>query len=168
MFRRGKRPEHRGHAPSQGAAMRSTVLELQLAPSEIGLSAESRCKVWGVVMDTAMSDGGWHTLVVLADGTTSLYTSAAFGIIGAGMHESVRVASDALLAEAEQHLDLFVPATDKAVPAPGMVAIRALAFEGPRVLVAPEKDLGHGRHSAAPVFYAAHNVITAMRQVTPT
>ena len=146
--------------------MRSIVLEL--TSSEIGLSADPGNKVWGVVMDTGMSDGGWHSLVVLSDGTTSLYTSAAFGIIGAGMHESVRVSSDALLAGIEQSLDLFAPATDKTIPASGTVAIRALTFDGPRILLAKEGDLGHGHHSASPLFYAAQDVITAMRQVTPT
>ena len=63
--------------------------------------------MWGVVMDTGLADDGWHSLVVLADGTTSLYTSAAFGIIGAGTHEQVRLASDALLASTEQRLSSF-------------------------------------------------------------
>jgi hypothetical protein len=166
MFRRGKRPAQADQAPSQGATMRSMVLGIN--PSEIGLSPDSGSHLWGVVMDTAKSDGGWHSLVVLADGTTSLYTSAAFGIIGAGTHESVRVVSDALRAAVEQHLDLFAPTTDNAVPESGSVAIRALTFEGPRILVAPEEELGHGRHAASPLFYAAHDVITAMRQVTPT
>ena len=145
--------------------MRAMVLGL--TPEEIGLTRGASRQVWGVVMDTAMADGGWHCLVVLADGTTSLYTSAAFGIIGAGTHESVRLASDALLELTEQQLAVFRPDGDTAVPAPGMVAIRALTFDGMRVVVALEKELGGGRHAASPVFYAVHEVITQTRLVTP-
>ncbi len=165
MFRRGKRAAIAGQPPSQGASMRSMVLGL--TPGEIGLAPDSTGTVWGVVMDTAMSDGGWHSLIVLADGTTSLYTSAAFGIIGAGSHDSVRAASDVLLDMTQRQLDLFTASQDDAVPPPGRVAIRALTFEGPGVLVAPEDELGHGRHAASPLFHAAHEVITRMRSVTP-
>ena len=145
--------------------MRAMVLAL--TPGEIGLATGTAGRVWGVVMDTAMADGGWYSLVVLADGTTSLYTSAAFGIIGAGTHEAVRTASDGLLAAASQQLDSFAPDTEDAVPSPGMVAIRALTFDGRRAVVAAENDLGNGRHAASPVFYAAHEVITQARLIAP-
>jgi hypothetical protein len=145
--------------------MRAMVLGL--TPQEFGLAPGTGKHVWGLVMDTAMSDGGWHSLVTLADGTTSLYTSAAFGIIGAGTHESVRQASDALLELVEQQLDLFVPDSDDDVPARGIVAIRALTFDGRRAVLAPENDLGRGRHPASPVFHAVHEVITQTRLVTP-
>lgn len=52
--------------------MRQMVLAL--TPDEIGLTPGAGRHVWGVVMDTAMADGGGHFLVTLADGTTSLYT----------------------------------------------------------------------------------------------
>lgn len=164
MFGRGKR-KGSDAAPSQGAAMRAMVLAL--TPEEIGLTPGAGRQVWGVVMDTAMADGGWHSLVVLADGTTSLYTSAAFGVIGAGTHEAVRVASDALLDVADQQLDVFAGDSEDAVPSAGMVAIRALTFDGRCAVVAPEDELGHGRHAASPVFYAAHEVITQTRLVVP-
>ena len=38
------------------------------------------------------SETEWYALVVLADGTTSLYTSGLLGIIGGGAHETVREA----------------------------------------------------------------------------
>ena len=165
MFRRRKQPASPEPAQSQGAGLRAMALGVD--PQELGLSPSSGRRVWGVVMDTALSDGGWHSLVVFADGTTSLYTSAAFGIIGAGAHERVRIASDALLVAADGHLDLFTTAKDDAVPPPGMVTIRALTFEGPQVVVAMEEELGQGRHAASPVFHAAHEVITQTRRASP-
>jgi hypothetical protein len=46
-----------------------------------------------------------------------------------------------------------------------MVALRALTFEGQRVLIAAENDLGKGRHPASALFYAAQDVITQVRLV---
>jgi len=141
-------------------------MALAIDPASLGLTASAPDGVWGVVMDTALDDDDWHSLVVLADGTASLYTSAAFGIIGAGAHAAVRVAAEALLAAAEQHLPLFGPGVDTAIPSRGRVTLRALTFSGPRVVSAPEEDLGNGRHQVSPVFYAAHEVIGRMRQAS--
>jgi hypothetical protein len=142
-------------------------MALALDPLELGLSPDSGRRVWGVVMDTAMGEDEWYSLLVLADGTTSLYTSATFGVIGAGTHPGVRVASDRLLATTEEHLDRFGLTADNAIPPPGMAAIRALTFDGQLVVVAAEDEFGHGRHAVSPVFYAAHAVIGEIRQVTP-
>lgn len=145
--------------------MRAMVLGLR--PEDVGLTPGAEGRVWGVVMDTAMTDGGWHSLVVLADGTTSLYTSGAFGIIGAGAHESVRLASAALLDLVERQLALFTADNDDVVPAAGTVAVRALTFDGRRVVAAPEMTLADRRHDASTIFHAAHEVITQTRLVTP-
>jgi hypothetical protein len=116
-------------------------------------------------MDTAFRNGGWYCLATLAEGTTSLYTSSAFGIIGAGMHATVRDASQELLGLVADRLELFDETNDQGLPAPGTVAIRALTFRGQRVVVAPEEELGNGRLPASPMFHAAHNVIGQVRMI---
>ena len=161
MFRKAKPGNSSPPPSSPGAGLRA--LALGVSPEELGLSQVEGRSVWGVVMDTGLADDGWHSLVVLADGTTSLYTSASFGIIGAGTHEQVRLASDALLASTEQRLSSFTAEVDTSTPAEGNVIIRALTFAGSRAVVAVEADLGHGRHAVSPVFHAAHEVITQMR-----
>lgn len=143
-------------------------MALAVTPAELGLEQGSAPEVWGFIMDTAMSSGQWHCLVVFAEGTTSLYTSAAFGVIGAGSHPGARAASDALLATAGQHPQEFTPSNDTAIPLPGLVTMRLLSFAGTRAVTAAEQDLGYGRHPASPVFHAAHAVIAQVRQVTPT
>ncbi len=136
-------------------------------PATIGLTGSAEEPVWGVVMDSMFAEAeGWHCLVALADGSTSLYTSAAFGIIGGGAHETVRAASRDLLALTGQRLDLFSPMADTALPSGGMVTIRALTFGGPLVVTATENDLGNGRHPASPIFHAAHDVIGQLRMVS--
>lgn len=140
-------------------------MALSVDPAAIGLSRATTGTIWGLVMDTVMADGGWYSVVVFADGTTSLYTSSSFGVIGAGQHESVRVASEALLSTAAGATELFVEATDSALPSPGSVAIRVMTFDGQRVVIAVEDDLGHGRHPASPVFHATHEVIARIREL---
>jgi len=104
-------------------------------------------------------------LATLAEGTTSLYTSSAFGIIGSGMHATVREASQELLGLVADRLELFDATNDQGLPAPGTVAIRALTFRGQRVVVAPEEELGNGRLPASPLFHAAHNLIGQVRMI---
>jgi hypothetical protein len=162
VFRRKRSTAGPTDAP--GVALRA--MALAVAPADIGVEAHGAA-VWGFVMDTGMEGGGWHALVVFADGTTSLYTHAQFGVIGAGAHDAVRTASQALLASAADHLQLFGPDDDDSTPPPGQVVMRALTFDGRKAVTAAEEDLGHMRHPASPVFHAAHAVISAIRQATP-
>lgn len=103
----------------------------------------------------------------LGDGTTSLYTSSAFGVIRPGTHPRVRRASEALLNTAQSQLGLFAPSATTGLRGVGQVALRALTFAGHAVVVATEDDLGHGRHPASPVFHAAHAVISELRRGAP-
>lgn len=146
-----------------GPKLRAMVLSAD--PSALGLEPSAVGPVWGLVMDTVQPDGGWYCLATLAEGTTSLYTSGAFGIIGAGAHATVREASQQLLRLVAEHLDLFEATNDHRFPAPGTVAIRALTFAGQLVVIAPEDDFGNGRVPASSVFHSAHNVIGQMRMI---
>ncbi len=115
-------------------------------------------------MDMGYSQGT-ATLVALADGTTSLYTSTGGGFVGGGFHQAVATATRSFLANLERHLPLLTPDPDAALPAEGRVIIRALTYTGRLAAEGPEDDLGHGRHPLSPVFHAAHRVITELRLI---
>jgi hypothetical protein len=151
---------------SPGPGLRSMIMDLD--PGSLGLTPDTSGPVWGVVMDTGLPDGRWYCLATLADGSTSLYTSSNSGVIGAGAHETVRAASQALLSVVTEHLDLFVASTDRAIPASGMVAIRALTFDGQRVYAGRAQDLENGTDAGATIFFAVHNVITQVRMIVET
>ena len=143
------------------------TMVLSLTPGEIGLSAEnSRGSMWGVVMETGI-DGGFYTLVALADGTTSLYFSYGGGIIGAGEHESVRAASREFLTTANRFVSAAAPATGTAPPAGGATQFFLLTFEGLRSYSAPEIELGEERDPLAPLFHSGHAVISQLRLAQP-
>ena len=75
-------------------------MALNLKAEDLGLSPKNYPnEVWGILMETGFKNDS-YTLLVLADGTTSLYFSNGGGIIGAGTHETVKKASLNLLIEA--------------------------------------------------------------------
>jgi hypothetical protein len=159
MFRRRRAADRSETSPGpelRRAALAVSAGELGLTESEVG-------PVWGLIMDTGLDDGGWYTLVTLADGTTSIYTSGSFGVIGAGQHEAVRDAGRRLLGLVAEALPLFTPEESSELPAPGWVTVRALTFRGPRSRSAPEDQLGNEQDPASTVFLAAHEVIGQAR-----
>ena len=108
------------------------------------------------------------TLVGLADGTTSMYFSNGGGMIGAGQHPQV-AASDEALARVGRRRSLDdLPETpgDVQLPDEGDDPVRGGDREpaaAPRER--PEDELGGGGHPLSPLFYAGHDVITAIRVV---
>jgi hypothetical protein len=139
---------------------------LTLEASQLGVApTRERPHVWGVLMETGFPEAV-VSLVAFADGTTSLYFSNGGGVIGAGEHESVRVASAALLGAAEAHVAGFAPAGETPLPAAGRVRFYVRTFGGTLTAETDEQDLGHRRHPLAPVFHAGHAVIAAVREAT--
>jgi hypothetical protein len=106
------------------------------------------------------------TLVGLADGTTSMYFSNGGGMIGAGQHEAVAAATRRWLDLGEQALEQLPQAPgDVLLPDEGMTQLVAVTESGLRAARAPEEELGGGGHPLSALFYAAHDVITAIRLV---
>ena len=160
MFRRGRREaEENKPRPDMRA------LALAIDPAEVGLQPSPELpSVFGVVMDTTY-DSGVVTLVALADGTTSLYTTSGFGVIGGGAHPQVVAANYRLLRAAEAHRSVFGPDTSDAVPPPGAVTTRLLTFDGRFAATEQEETLGMGGSPLSPLFHAAHAVIGELRQI---
>jgi hypothetical protein len=148
---------------SEPPDLRAALLALNAADAGIAPSP-ALPRVWGALMELGTGDGA-ASLVMLADGTTSLYTSTGGGIIGGGEHEPVASATRAFLTELERHLDFFETDADDRLPAPDEVIFRALTYSGRRSLAAAEDDLGEGRHPRSRLFYAGHDVLTQLRLV---
>jgi hypothetical protein len=165
MLRR-RRPNRERSEPStagRGGDLRSQVLSAD--PATFGFTQSEHGPLWGAVMDMGFPNGT-ATLVSLADGTTSLYTSTGGGIIGGAAHESVVLATREFRAVMVDHLGAFdTPATDR-VPNAGTVRFFALGFDGLRSADAPEPDLQARDHPLWPIYYAAHQVITELRVAT--
>jgi hypothetical protein len=110
--------------------------------------------------------GGVASVVVVSDGTTSLYTSSGGGLIGAGDHESVAATNRTFLATIDR-LRAAIPATPAfPLPLDDEVRFSVRWPDGTRgSAVAPEEELAAGGHSLSPAFAAGHDVISAMREI---
>jgi hypothetical protein len=145
-------------------ALRSQILELD--PAKSGLHPTDTLRhVWGAMLETGY-DSGVATVVSLKDGTTSLYSSAGFGIIGGGAHADVILATARFLAGVEASLDQLPSEPTPALPGEGQTIIRALTFDGRRAISAPEGDFGNGAHPLSPLFYAGQAVITELQLIS--
>lgn len=150
MFRRRNKvdpPHDNSSAPAEVyLGLRGQILNLD--PASVGIAPTGRSS-WGCVMEMGYPNAT-ATLVCLSDGTTSLYTSSGFGIIGGGMHEEVVRATTKLLEVLDDHLAETSPSTEQALPAQGRTIIRALTNDGQRLFEASEDDLGEGRSAMSP------------------
>lgn len=144
--------------------MRERVFAVK--PEEIGLKKSNYPpEVWGILMETGLKDGGAYSLIVLADGTTSLYFSTGAGVIGAGRHEQVRTASTNLLVGANYYLSEAKATTSHPLPSAGQVTFYFLSYEGLFSYTTREQSLGEGRDKLSKLFHAGHQVIAEVRQL---
>jgi hypothetical protein len=145
--------------------LRSMVLALSAA--ELGLTrANYPHEVWGMLMETGLQ-GGHYTLVVLADGSTSLYYSTGGGVIGASTWPAVKDASQRFLDQGNRALAGSAPATSLEPPPLNTTRFFFLTFDGVQVGTAPEAALTQKNHKLAALFRAGHDVIAAIRKAAP-
>ena len=141
--------------------LRTMVLNLNL--KDIGLTKESfPHSVFALIMEAGFPEGSF-TLTSVADGSTSLYFSNGGGIIGGGEHENVREASSHLLSGAQHFYKKAKKVTVFPKPEAGNVIFYFITFEGVRSYTAIEDDLGNEKDELSNLFFAAHNVITELR-----
>jgi hypothetical protein len=138
---------------------------LGVDPAAIGLAPiEGLDRVYGVILDIGYPEGP-ATLVGFSDGTTSLYTSSGWGVIGGGEHDVVAEATLRWLTVAEGMIDAFEKADDSQIPQVGDVAFTVLTYGGRYRAVTQESALEEGTSPLTPLFAAGHDVISELRQI---
>jgi len=144
------------------AEMRAKVLTLK--PADIGLvPANYADRPWGLLMETGLEDGAAYSLLVLADGSTSVYFSTGGGVIGAGEHEAVRAEGKSMLEVATRVQMQMQPVSSTPLPRPGKVQFYLLSPQGTLGYSADEQLLGEGKDRLSELFHAGHAVITQVR-----
>lgn len=144
------------------------ALALEADPREL-LPPPEFPGVCGIVVDIP-SSGGHATVVALADGTTSMYTSVGGGVLGAGTHSRVAAASSRLLATAQRFLDVLTssPATVE-LPPPGLVRVHLRTPTANHALdVTDDIFWDPAGQPVEPLISAIQSLITALRQTSPS
>jgi hypothetical protein len=134
---------------------------LRLTSDQLG-DAFAGAPILALLMETGYPKAV-ATLVGVVDGTSSLYLSNGGGFVGAGSHDAVAEANRRWLESGLTYLPKLPAISDPSLPTNGMTQFVAVTPEGHRGATAPEADLGNGRHSLSPFFYAAQEVITQIR-----
>ena len=143
-------------------ALRTMVFEVD--PDTIDVSHESHLRpAWCALLEFGLPQGT-GTLIAIADGTVSFYTSTGGGVIGGGEHAAVRVAAERFLEEASD-ATVFMRATGDIpnTPAPGNVGIHVRTFEATLSTELPEGTVSRGRHELSPLYVAGQDLLTEVR-----
>ena len=142
--------------------LRTMVFEVDPATIQVSPGRHLR-PAWCALLEFGLSQGT-ATLVAIADGTVSFYTSSGSGVIGAGEHEAVRAAADRFLEEAsDASVFLRAVADVPNTPAPGNVGIHVRTFDATLSAELPEVTLQRGRHELAPYYAAGQDLLTEVR-----
>ena len=138
---------------------------LSLKPADLGLSpSESAPHVWGVLVELGYKVGS-ATLVVLADGTTSLNYSTGGGLLGRGDYAPLAQASKALVTAAQPLVEQMEPSRDFSLPAAGQVRFILLTYSGVYTTSASEKSLASGKHPLALIFQRVQETLGQLHQL---
>lgn len=149
----------------QGAPPNLRAHVLALDPSSVGIRPTPNLpRVWLALMEMTFGEGS-ASLVALADGSTSLYTSMGGGVIGAGEHEVVAAATRHFLEVLDRLLEHLESTSSFALPAAGHVRFQVRTYEGDFTADGLENDLGEGRHPLSEAFFAGHEAIARMREI---
>ncbi|HET7699517.1 MAG TPA: hypothetical protein VFM06_01480 [Candidatus Limnocylindria bacterium] len=143
---------------------------LASTPSLYGLAPSADLpRVWAGLMEIALGEDAKDSasVVAIADGSASLYTSRLGGVIGAGEHESVRRSALEFLRAMDGSLDVLGLAASAPRPSRrGEYAFVALTYQGMRRATVDEASAATRGHALFPLFVAGHALLTAIRTTT--
>ncbi len=147
-------------APLEPAAvttlLRNNIFKLKI--EDIGLTHSAAPLVWGVMMELGYQDVV-VSLVVMADGSCSVYLTDGTGIVGCGLYSEVRQAAANMLSIAQR----MVPQCHSTVAFPLPTESRAqfylLTSQGVLNAEAARYDLDEGATDLAELYYAGHTII---------
>jgi hypothetical protein len=122
-------------SPDTGYRPVATYMELRdmvfaSDPAKLGCrKPDTRDLVWGMVIETGYPDAV-ATIIVLADGTISLYFSSGGGLVGLGDYEHIAEAGQRLLSLGDWLTPNFDQATDYSLPKRSHTRVYLMAYSG--------------------------------------
>jgi hypothetical protein len=156
----GRDPYGRQFAPIY-LELRSNVLSLD--PSSIGIDRSDQLSIlWAVLFELGYPNGT-ATIVAMADGTASMYTSNGGGLIGGAGRPTVAEAARRFVGLVADAAGVLAPASSFPLPEPGRVHLHARTFDGPLTGDAATADLESTGHPLSAAYAAGQDLITELR-----
>jgi hypothetical protein len=140
------------------------AIALHVDPSEIEVPEGEWPGASVALMEMPVGDAT-ATIVAVADGTVSLYTSSGGGTVGAGEHLSARQAGQRFLRAAAESAPWMTPTTDFPLPSEGNVRFHVRTPEGDVTAEVSEQELRGRRDLLAPLYLAGQDVMTEIRMI---
>ena len=139
----------------------------RLNPAKVGIKRpDDNTQVWGVMTEFTV-DGGYVTMVSLANGRTYMYFSSGSGILGAGDYSMVSIASAELVKTAERYISIMKPTKEHPFPSAGHTRFYLLTYSGLYTSEVPESQMYEEHTSPMYGLYAfTQNVITQIRLIS--
>jgi hypothetical protein len=139
----------------------------RLDPEKLGIKrSNEHPNVWGVMTEFGL-DGGYVTIVSLANGKTDMYFSSGSGIMGAGDNSVVSIASAELVKTAERYLSQMRSSVDHPFPSPGHTRFYLLTYHGLLTGEVSENIMLDERtHPMYGLYAFTQNVITQIRHIS--
>ena len=119
-----------------------------------------------MILETGYPEGV-VMLVVMSDGTISLFSNGGGSVLGAGKYPGPAQAARKLALAGAQLGPRMPIVTDYALPQMGVAKLYVLIGGMVRGVAGRERDFGENRVQFSPLFHAAHHVIAEIRRIPP-
>ncbi len=156
-------PAHHLGSDRTNAGRELRLMMLNSAPKELGATPTREYpRIYGLLMDWPLGDQ-IATVFATSTGAASLYTTAAFGILGGEAHEAVRNAAAKFVRAADRYLEAAIPTTEFPYPAEDRVRFYLLTFEGVRFIDTELAAMSNSGTQFAVLFGNGQEVLTKLR-----
>nr|WP_294942694.1 hypothetical protein [uncultured Mucilaginibacter sp.] len=136
-----------------------------LKPADLGISLPAdKETAFGVVVEFGTEDGE-ATIISLATGDASMYTSGGGGMIGGAAHPNVKKAAVDFVNAAQHFLGKMQP-VDTTLPAVDHIKFHILTNKATYSYDGPEEEITNPNSEWAELFNNANEVITQLRLIS--
>jgi hypothetical protein len=143
--------------------LRSTVLHADISAIELVDGEWPGASV--AMMEMPVGDA-IASIVAVADGTVSLYTSSGGGVLGAGEYGAARAAGQRFLRAAADHAAWMTATTEFPLPAAGKVCFHVRTPDGDYTSEVAEDTLRARRDELAALYLAGQDVLSELRLIS--
>jgi len=119
---------------------------------------------WATVMEIGLADGT-VTIIALADGSTSVYTSSGLFYIGGGEHQSLNAAARHMVAAVREVQPVMHHTQEYLLPQRGHIVFYALTDSGIFTAAAPQTGFADPNQPMAKLYTLGEQIVAEYRRI---